>query len=651
MSIYAQIFTSNSSEEFIDQFSSTIFSNPKLNLALIFASDSYLTEGFTSELKKSNIHIFGTSSREEISGNKLSQGSVSAMLLNLNDSAFRLKRFQGNDSFELGKSITEWARSEFLNPALMMIVGGGGFTIKSEILLSGIFSTGLDIPVYGGIASMLSNLTTSYSFDSEGMFQDGVLVLALDREKIDIQGMAVSGWKEVGTPKRITKSLGNKVYEIEGMPATEFYERYFKVSAGKEEDLLAVMEYPLLVSMPNGSRVMRTPIQLEAVSKSVIYAADIPQNAEVRFCSPNIAETIEAAVEEVQTFRDSNNLGAVDAVILFDCAIRSQSFGTYMKKEIEFISTLWNAPIAGFSSWGEIGNRRGETCGLHNTTISLVLLRDKNSESRKGSKFYTRDSIHQELNEFEVNADPNEMRKNLQSLRKQKTMLSHFLHLNSDDLDQANSNLAIERHKSEKLLLNILPESIAERLKSGETKIADQFDNVTVLFADLVGFTSLSGKLNASEIVRILNLLFRNFDSLCDRYGIEKIKTIGDAYMAATGLPIPSEDHVFRIVKLAKGMLKCLQLINDKENINLNLRIGFHSGSVVAGVIGKNKFIYDLWGDTVNIASRMESHGIPGRIHLSDASAKILMNKIPLEKRGEIEIKGKGKMTTWLLPE
>jgi len=207
----------------------------------------------------------------------------------------------------------------------------------------------------------------------------------------------------------------------------------------------------------------------------------------------------------------------------------------------------------------------------------------------------------------------------------------------------------MEREKSDKLLLNILPESIAERLKGGETKIADSFEEVSVLFADIVGYTNLSSKKPPHEVVALLNEIFSRFDNNAKNSPIEKIKTIGDAYMAVSGLPVPHDEHANVMAHFALSMLQVIKEVNMNRKLSLNIRIGINSGPVVAGVIGQQKFIYDLWGDTVNVASRMESHGEPGQIQVSERTYSRLSSSFQLQKRGAIQIKGKGEMTTYWL--
>jgi class 3 adenylate cyclase len=208
-----------------------------------------------------------------------------------------------------------------------------------------------------------------------------------------------------------------------------------------------------------------------------------------------------------------------------------------------------------------------------------------------------------------------------------------------------------ERLKSERLLLNVLPESIAEELKRDTGTIAESFENITILFADIVGFTKFSAGTSPKDLVDLLNQIFSMFDEIVDRYGLEKIKTIGDAYMAAGGLPEPRDDHAEAVAELAMEMQKALAHFNEKTRRDFDIRIGIHTGPVVAGVIGTRKFSYDIWGDSVNTASRMESHGLPGQIQVTDATYELLKDKYVFEQRGLIEVKGKGKMRTFLLRE
>jgi len=206
-----------------------------------------------------------------------------------------------------------------------------------------------------------------------------------------------------------------------------------------------------------------------------------------------------------------------------------------------------------------------------------------------------------------------------------------------------------EQAKSERLLLNILPEPIARRLMDGEEQISDSFDEVTVLFADIVGFTSFSAQLHPTALIVLLNELFSRFDKLTGKYKVEKIKTIGDAYMVVGGVPLSKKNHAEAIAELALDMVEEVAHFSKEAEIPLDIRIGINTGPAVAGVIGQKKFIYDLWGDTVNTASRMESHGIVGRIQVAEKSYNRLRQNYKFIERGVINIKGKGNMQTYLL--
>lgn len=234
----------------------------------------------------------------------------------------------------------------------------------------------------------------------------------------------------------------------------------------------------------------------------------------------------------------------------------------------------------------------------------------------------------------------------------QENHLTHFVGIQADISDRirAEQALRLEQHKSERLLLNILPKPIADQLKQFEGSLAQQFTEATILFADIVGFTPLAAQLPPLELLNLLNQIFSVFDKLAEKHGVEKIKTIGDAYMVAGGLPIPTEHHAEAIAQMALDMQEAIGKFQTQQGKSFQIRIGISTGSVVAGVIGIKKFSYDLWGDAVNVASRMESLGLPGKIQVTAVTKERLQDKFLLEKRGEIEVKGKGQMMTyWLL--
>jgi class 3 adenylate cyclase len=225
------------------------------------------------------------------------------------------------------------------------------------------------------------------------------------------------------------------------------------------------------------------------------------------------------------------------------------------------------------------------------------------------------------------------------------TLLASF----ANQRNVALAALRVEQQKSESLLLNILPRSIAERLKATSGTIADHFDSASILFADIVNFTPFAQRLSPAEVVSVLDQLFSHFDTLVERHGLEKIKTIGDCYMAAAGIPEPSADHARRAALLALDMQAAVSTSTVGDAVGLELRIGINSGPVIAGVIGSKRFLYDLWGDAVNTASRMESQSTSGEIQITRATYELLKDEFVCTRRGTIEVKGKGQMETWYL--
>ena len=209
--------------------------------------------------------------------------------------------------------------------------------------------------------------------------------------------------------------------------------------------------------------------------------------------------------------------------------------------------------------------------------------------------------------------------------------------------------LRIEQEKAEDLLVNMLPREIAAILKNEKRTIAEAYDGASILFADLVGFTPLTASMAPVELVNLLNQIFSYFDALAEKYQAEKIRTIGDNYMVAAGVPRRRSDHALALAAMAlemQGYVDCLPVIDGKR---IAFRIGINSGPVIGGVIGQKKFVYDLWGDAVNIASRMESHGVAGKIQITQATYELIHDQFACEWRGKMEIKGRGEMSTWFL--
>ena len=327
---------------------------------------------------------------------------------------------------------------------------------------------------------------------------------------------------------------------------------------------------------------------------------------------------------------------------------------------------------AGYVSIDSTQNPR-EVCDLHRQNRYDLILLDLKMPDMDGFE------VMEALKEIEtgsylpvlvITAQPNEKLRALKAgardfvskpfdlaevlARVQNMLEVRLLHLETQKLYE---QVLAEKKVSERLLHNVLPQVIAERLRGRSEVMADNFtavivdsfSDVTVLFADIVGFTKFSEGVSPEVLVDVLNDVFTRFDGIADQRGLEKIKTIGDAYMAAAGLPISVPDHAERAAHMALDMLDVMDRFNEQSHHQLKIRIGISTGAAVAGVIGKRKFLYDLWGEVVNMASRMESQGVAGRIQMTDATRKEVGPSFLLEERGVIEIKGKGEMNTWFL--
>jgi class 3 adenylate cyclase len=238
------------------------------------------------------------------------------------------------------------------------------------------------------------------------------------------------------------------------------------------------------------------------------------------------------------------------------------------------------------------------------------------------------------------------MVENIKNILNRLTREELFLDLERQ-VKKRTAELALESERSEKLLRNMLPQQIAERMKDGET-IADSHE-ASVLFADISDFTILAKGRGAEEVVSLLDQVFRKFDDIAQRHALEKIKTIGDCYMAAAGLPVAQADHVDRTILAGLDIIEAMRELRDELDIAIDVRVGVHTGPLVAGVIGSKKYSYDVWGDTVNVASRMESHGVTGHLHVSHDVRVLLGKRFRVEDRGTIDIKNRGSMRTWLV--
>ncbi len=623
--------------------------NLHANVAVIFVGENICDGTILRPLLTRGIRCFAACAAETITGSRVQRDQLSVLLLELPENSFRLQVFRSGNPASAGKTIGQEiaaaAALAFKKPALLLLIAGGGLDPRPEELLRDVRAALPQAPVYGGMASSYGRFARPPVFDEQGIpLESAAVALILDSAQMHVSGLAVSGWRELGTAKTITRATGNKVYSIEGIPAVEFYRRYFGLLAAADAqnnldpELRAASEYLLLLRRADGTEVLRAALRFDPVEGAVYYGGEIPEGAQARFCSPNVESTMAEAISEMQSFRERHTAARADAVLLFNCAIRARAYGPLVEREIERIYDLWHAPVVGFHSWGEIGDTPGMQCDFHNTVISTVTF---SWIGNTGAA--TPAQQPQEPKEASVTSQPDaaespeQVLAELAQLRREKRILSNFLRMTAGDLEA-------QTRRADELLQNMLPVEIAGRLKSGQHRIADQVPQASVLFADLSGFTSWAASTPAERIVDVLDELFSLFDESASSAGVEKIKTIGDAYMAAAGVPAAADDHAARCVRLARAMFSDLARVNKSRGLALQMRIGIHTGPVVAGVIGRRKYTYDLWGDTVNTAQRLESAAAPGSILASEQTYALLTDTSGFVYRGAVPLKGRASV-------
>lgn len=670
-------------------------------LAIVFASVSTDIEALQNSFADRPFSLFGASSGGEIllahDGLSVARASIAGLLLDLPDKHFAVKNFESENlsSFQLGENAGKWAQEKYRKPAILLV--SAGLTADGEGLIQGIQSiTGEDTIIYGALAADDMMFHQTYVFDQKSVLQSGILICAIDTDRIEAGGIASHGWQSIGTKRKITSAEGNRVYTIDDKPALDFYKEYIGVQTA--EELPMALEFPLQVEREGSPAVLRAVVGIEE-DGSLIFNGNVKNHSDVSLSAPPGPTVIDHTIHELDEYREK--FPKADVGILFHCAVRHHALGEEVEREIVAAGKYWDIPIAGIFSYGEIGELKGGHCDFHAATYSLFLMRDKEADKKSETGIAWEDINDNLANEAKIArkefetietslAKLQENRKiSLKELEKTfdrfLNLRSHFRHYeerierlsrhhftksalltktSSDlqnkistieelnrDLNESNQIIDKERTRSEQLLLNILPADIAVRIKHGEKHIAERLENVAVGFIDIAGFTTFATKTDPENLVRMLDRIFTEFDSLAQEEYLEKIKTIGDSYMVAAGVPVPHNNPVHAMARFSLKVLQKMKTLANEFTAGemLHVRIGIHTGEVVAGVIGENKFSYDLWGDTVNTASRMESHSEPGRIQCSKAVYEILKDDFRLTPRGKIRVKGKEEMETFFI--
>ncbi|MCB1174105.1 MAG: FIST C-terminal domain-containing protein [Leptospiraceae bacterium] len=513
---------------------------------------------------------------------------------------------------------------------VMIVFGHGGDLLEADALdlLHGITDLRPQIPIAGGRAGNArgfdenwgrsANLGQTYVFTESGLTSKGAAGASISGPGLQIHRDVNFGWKSIGRKMRIDHAerdgLFSRVYSIDNATPMALYRRYFGDAVANEMPF-AGMSFPFILQI-DGFEVSAMPLQVFD-DESILYGAALSIGDQIQFGFGDPGLILNESIRIARTIADYPQ--PVEGVFVYSCATRRRQLDHVAAHELRPFQNI--APLSGFLTGGEYYHTSARNIAIDQTMTILSL-----SEAPL------------ERSERKIEIPEAAERKTIDAMLAIQTLVQRMT-----------EELELEQARSENLLLNVLPRSIANRLKAGENTIAERYNDATVLFADIVGFTELSSRQSPESVVKVLNEVFSAFDILVEKYGLEKIKTIGDAYMVAGGIPEPLPDHALRSAQLALDMLSVTGQLHDEGLDYLNIRIGLHSGPIVAGVLGSKKFAYDLWGDTVNIASRMESAGRPGQIQVSATVYERLRETFSFDDRGLIEIKGKGSMQTYFL--
>lgn len=343
-------------------------------LAIVFSSVAHDLVELSAIFAKSDIEVFGASAGGEITNDEVHEESIAVMLLDISRDAYRLNVFEGEGrtSYQVGQSVAEWARTVYDNPAFMVI--SAGLRADGEQIVKGIIYTmEREVPLFGGLAAAEVGMPETFVFSTSQVLTNGVVALIFDQNAVELQGIAQSGWKGIGTPKTVTKAEGNIVYEIDDEPALDIYNKYLNIG-GDASDVGLAAEYPLVLMRDDGSSVMRAAMWLNE-DKSIVYAGSVPEGAKVRFSMSPGREIIEHAIEQMSEF--NQQIPESDAIVLFSCKARHLALGPMVEDEISGIHKLWNVPLVGFFTYGEIGPVPQGRCDFHNHTLVPVLIHEK----------------------------------------------------------------------------------------------------------------------------------------------------------------------------------------------------------------------------------------------------------------------------------
>lgn len=348
------------------------------SLAIVFCSIAQNRQELVDFFTANNVDVFGSTTAGEILDSEVMEKSSVVMLLDINKAHYKIFCEASADTYKVANDLGLFAKASFANPSVLVV--SSGLTIDAEQIIRGFHDVDKSISLYGGLAGDDLTMKASYVFTNERETSTGLIGLVLDGDKINVKGMATSGWDNIGIEKTITKSAGNVVYTIDDEPAVDVFVKYFQFteSVDNTAEIIAqnFAQYPLQLKKENGNIVLRAPLMVDIESRALIFAGGIPQGSKVKFSVQPGFDLIEKTTERVSTLKPS--IPEADALIMFSCKARHMALGPMTGDEAGMIRSIWNKPLIGFFTYGEIGTTKDSVCDFHNETCSMVILQEKN---------------------------------------------------------------------------------------------------------------------------------------------------------------------------------------------------------------------------------------------------------------------------------
>lgn len=625
-----------------------------------------------------SIQLIGCTSGGELTSELgFSDDSIVLLLLHSDDVQFSIGYGYDIDMDSDKASLMAYnmAKSKSDDTEKLCIVFTDSFTLSGNRVIEVLNSiVSPDCKIFGGVSArpFVTNLTTKQFFNNQVLSQS--VVLLLFSGPVEYRYSVSNTWQPIGRKAKVTRVEGKKLLQIDDMRALDYYHYYLG------EYSFPAPEFPLAVYENESENFfIRVPGGYDTEEGSVLFAGEIKEGSTIQLTEA-LRDFLVDDLDKESAKRIEEDSFSPSLAFAFSCIVRKQLLGTKVKEEISILKkNLPNAvPIFGFYTYGEIAPLENQKeSNLHNCTMITLMIGTKSKSifptnpKIEINKAYEVNPIRKENQEENQKREILKLRRDLaressyrinlenvkdfhssalRTVNQEIEAAKRVIQSKNEELQKLNQKLEEEKRRADLLLLNVLPEDVANELKSKGSVEPMFYDSVSVLFTDFKGFTKIASQLSPRELVKDLDFYFTEFDRIIESFGLEKLKTIGDAYMCAAGLPNPSESHALDLVSAALEIQNFMAKVKEERPKDFwELRIGIHSGPVLAGVIGKKKFSYDVWGDTVNVASRLESNGEPGKINISKDTFLLVQDNFDCEYRGDIEVKNKGKIEMYFV--